>query len=230
MRKALVLWSGGLDSTAVLIKALEEYTDYEIGAVFFDYNQLARGVELNALRELTRYIRRYRKDIEHRFLGFKTYVVPMSEHIMTGGESQPLASGFAVRFMPMRNTVFACLAYNYARHMGADLVMIGVCMPIVGDPESNRFPDCTELWVRMINDIYANENTTAPDDSYKVRLEAPFVNMSKKELYNDMLLRDIPIRMTWSCDFPRFRGQTVFGPRDVPCGECPKCTAKTLLP
>jgi len=219
MRRALVLWSGGIDSTTTLYKLLkeQEFCDYEVGALFFDYGQLGFQGELSCVREVARHIRRVESDCQHRFLGFKQASVSLPDHFLTGGAAAKYGDGFSPALVPMRNSVFATIGYYHARLIKADLIGIGINSS-ARMQDRTSFPDCTQAWVDAMQKVFDLEDSARGNDEFPVKLYAPLVSLIKPQIAEEAERLDVPSYNTWACYFPK----EIHG-KQQPCGECEPC-------
>jgi len=219
MKRALALWSGGIDSTTCLYKLLKdpEFSAYEVGGLFFNYGQLGFDGELTCVRRLARHIRRVEPDFQHRFLGFKQAKVSMPNHFLTGGEAVAYGKGYSSAMVPMRNSIFATIAYYHARIIGADLISIGIN---ASARMQNRvsFPDCTPAWVDAMQKVFDLENAAVGVSERPVKIYAPLVEMTKPDIAAEAKRLDVPEYSTWGCYFP-----TEKHGKQIPCGECEPC-------
>lgn len=202
VRPALVLLSGGMDSTACLHWALGRYD--EVRAIGFDYGQRHRDAELVSAGKLAR----------RRGVPFETLCLADSLH---GGlkrgvpEHDRLASGVHPAFVPGRNLVFLSLALGraciYWPNSEDTAIVIGAC-----HEDTSGFPDCGQTFLRLAQAALSAAVLRL------IRVEAPFVTSTKRDLVGSFLgnkdaLADI--QASWSC----YAGTG-------PCGICTPCVLR----
>lgn len=214
MRKAIVLWSGGIDSTTCLFRLLQEGT-HEVYGLMFNYGQLGHAAELTCIRNLVRCIRHDFFSMSSRFRGFIQKTVNLEEHFLCGGSAEKY-NGYSSALVPMRNAIFCTIAYYAARKIGADLISIGIN---ASAEMQNRepFPDCTHEFVESMQALFDLENMSCKEEP-KVVLEAPLVHMHKPVIAEYAKSIGVPEVETWACYFPK----NIDG-KEVPCGTCEPC-------
>ena len=198
--KAVVLLSGGMDSSTLLYYAKTQHD--EIHALSFDYGQRHKK-ELNAAKAIAKLLNVPIKILQLPVEIFKrggplvdtTIDVPKQEE-----DKQ------ALTVVPFRNSFFLLFAAAYARQIDAKYVYIGAC----GD-DQRSYPDCRphffEAFQQMIN---------AQDED--IIIKYPFVYKSKKEIVQLGTELGVPWELTWTC----YRGE------EEACGECDACVERLL--
>ena len=205
-KKAVVLFSGGLDSTTALCWALKR--GYDCRAVSFDYGQ--------------RHIRENRSAAKiARLLGVKLYNIKLEFPWLKGSslvdaEKQlPVvktyeigaAQGIPSTYVPGMNLVFASIGVSLADSIGAEAVVMG---PNIID--YSGYPDCRPAFYKALEKaVWAGTKLGACGK--KIKLLTPLIRMSKKEIIRLAAKVKAPLKYTWSC----YAG----GAR--PCGVCDSC-------
>lgn len=208
-RKVLVLCSGGVDSTTLLAKAVEEYGARNVVALSISYGQKHLR-EIEAARAVAGHY-----GVEQRFLDLAaifadsqcSLLAHSDEAIPQGAyaEQQAQADGSAVStYVPFRNGLFLSSAASMALSLGCSVVYYGAHHD---DWAGSAYPDCSPEFVDAMGSAIALG--TGGD----LRLEAPFVNASKGDIVREGLALGVPYELTWSC----YEG----GER--PCGACATC-------
>ena len=206
--KALVLLSGGVDSSTALAVAKAKYGD-EVLALSMRYGQ-KHVKELESARKVA--------DFYHVQL-LEMDLAPIFAHsscslLQGSSEDVPLASyaeqlqergGEPVStYVPFRNGLFLATAASIALEYGCEVIYYG---PHADDAAGNAYPDCSVAFNEAMNNaIYLGSGN-------KLRLEAPFVSMTKKDIVALGTQLGVPYELTWSC----YCG----GKR--PCGKCGTC-------
>ena len=208
-RKVLVLCSGGVDSTTLLAKAVEEYGAQNVVALSISYGQKHLR-EIEAARAVAGHY-----GVEQRFLDLAaifadsqcSLLAHSDEAIPQGAYAEQLAQadGSAVStYVPFRNGLFLSSAASMALSLGCSVVYYGAHHD---DWAGSAYPDCSPEFVDAMGSAIALG--TGGD----LRLEAPFVNASKGDIVREGLALGVPYELTWSC----YEG----GER--PCGACATC-------
>ncbi len=201
--RAVVLLSGGLDSTAAA--ALAPESGYEpVAALFFDYGQHAARKEERAARGIAGFYRIPFERIELPWMAKfskSALVAPAGEPPRWSPERLDDAAPRAV-WVENRNGIFVNIAAFYAAEQGSDAVVVGF-----NREEAAAFPDNGEEFVDRVN--RALELSLGRD----VRVVAPTLHMTKREIAERALALEIPWELLWSC----YRGG------NLPCGSCESC-------
>lgn len=210
MKKAVVLLSGGLDSTTVLALAVEQ--GYEVYSVSFDYGQRHRA-ELDASRRVADAL----GVREHKLLKLGLTEIGGSaltdEDIAVPDFSEPLnevESGIPVTYVPARNTIFLSLALGWAEVLGARDIFIGANVI-----DYSNYPDCRPEYLKAFEDM-ANLATRAGVEGDCFRIGAPLLNLTKAEIISEGIRLGVDYGMTISCYQADGGG--------VACGVCDSCS------
>jgi len=194
---AVVLASGGLDSTVALTLAQR---DYEIRIVlFFDYGQRALESERASVLALANYFGLPFREVDITWL---EDLAPKGMRVSVGdSESGPLNSVDDV-WIPNRNGVFLNVAAGFAERYGCSAVVTGF-----NREEAAEFPDNSRAYVDRVNEALSYSTRGA------VRVESPTIDLSKREIILKGIEARAPLSVIWSC----YRS----GPRM--CGDCASC-------
>lgn len=206
--KALVLLSGGVDSSTALAVAKEKYGDQVI-ALSLAYGQ-KHIKELQAARQVAAYyqVKLLTMDLAPIFAGSSCSLLQGSaEDIPRTTYAEQLAErpGETVStYVPFRNGLFLSTAASIALAHDCEVIYYG---PHADDAAGNAYPDCSVAFNdAMAQAIYLGSGN-------KLRIEAPFVKMTKKEIVALGLKLGVPYELTWSC----YAGEA------DPCGLCGTC-------
>ena len=207
-KPAVVLLSGGLDSTTCLGIALDQ--GFEPVAASFNYGQRHR-VELDAVeRVLAHYKvqRHYRFDIGFfRAIGGSALTddvaVPHSRSV------DEMASGIPVTYVPARNLVFLSYALGLAERVGAADIFIGV-----NALDYSGYPDCRPEFIESFEHT-ANLAMKSGVEGVGIRIHAPLVHLHKAEIVQWGTRIGVPYQLTHSCYDPVGEG--------LACGHCDSC-------
>ena len=207
--KALVLLSGGLDSSVCLGLAVKEYGAGEVLALSVFYGQ-KHDKELKAAENIASYygVRRLTLDLGEIFkdsdctlLTGSKEEIPHEEYAkqleMTGGA--PVST-----YVPFRNGLFLSSAASVALANGCEVIYYGAH---ADDAAGNAYPDTSVEFNRAMSEaIYLGSGNA-------LRIVAPFIDKSKSDVVAEGLRAGVPFELTWSC----YEGH------DKACGVCGTC-------
>jgi 7-cyano-7-deazaguanine synthase len=207
MKRAVVLLSGGLDSTTTLAIALAE--DFECYALSFDYGQ-RHTIELAAARRVA------------RALGAREHLVATIDNNIFGGSAltddvevpksrseTEIAQGIPVTYVPARNTIFLSYALAWVEVLGASDIFIGV-----NALDYSGYPDCRPEFIRAFENM-ANLATKTGVEGSRFKIHTPLIELSKAEIIRKAVELDIDLSLTHSCYDPAPDGRS--------CGLCDSC-------
>ena len=201
-RKAVVVFSGGQDSTTCLLYAVQQYD--EVHAITFDYGQ--RHVqEIEVARQIAADLGlAAHKVLDVGLLNELAVSALTRDAIPVSNDLQE--NGLPNTFVPGRNILFLTLAAIYAYQVGADTVITGVC-----ETDFSGYPDCRDEFVKALN--HAVKLGMERD----VKFETPLMWLNKAETW---ALADKIGRL----DYVRQKTLTCYnGVIGDGCGECPAC-------
>lgn len=206
-RPAIVLLSGGLDSTTVL--AIAKSQGYVPYALSFRYGQ-RHVVELEAARRVAEaqgVERHVVADIDLRVFGGSalTSDVDVPKH----DSADELVADIPVTYVPARNTIFLSFALAYAETVGASDIFIGV-----NALDYSGYPDCRPEYIRAY-EAMANLATRAGVEGATLSIHTPLLEMSKADIVRTGLGLGVDYALTSSCYDPDDAGR--------PCGHCDSC-------
>jgi len=220
-RKAVVLLSGGLDSTTTLAIAKSE--GFEPYALTFRYGQ-SHAAEVSAAREVAAaYVvaEHVVVDIDLRTFGGSALTsddleVPKgrSAAVLTAEVNEVLTAEvnevIPITYVPARNTIFLSFALAWAEVLGAEHIFIGVnALDYCGYPDCR--PEYIEAFVTM-----ANLATRAGvENSQRLQIHTPLISLSKAEIVSKGIALGVDYGMTVTC--------YVASPTGQGCGECDAC-------
>ena len=195
--KAIVLHSGGLDSTVCLLLALER--GYEAISLGIDYNQRSRA-ELQCAARLCDRFNIERKVLKVEWDKPERYI-PMDRTV------DDIGKGISPAFLPARNVLFLALGCAEASGMNASEVWIGI-----NSVDYSGYPDCRPEFVQEFQKMIRLAMHDGPE------IIAPLILMSKPEIAKEAVRLGIGPEDTWSCYKP---AETSSGFK--PCGRCDAC-------
>ena len=207
--KALVLFSGGVDSTTCLALAIKKYGNDEVLALSVYYGQ-KHDKEIEAAKKIAAYYNVRLKQLD------LTRIFEDSDCSLLKGSQQDIpeesyeaqlkkTNGAPVStYVPFRNGLFLSSAASIALSNGCTEIYYGAHMD---DAAGNAYPDCSKEFNNAINSaIYIGSGNI-------LTVTAPFIGMNKAQVVKTGLELGVPYEMTWSC----YEGG------DRPCGKCGTC-------
>jgi len=203
MRKALVVLSGGQDSTTCLFWALKHYD--AVTAITFDYNQRHR-VELDSARKIAALA-----GVPHRVVNMGPVfagVSPLTDHskeVEKYTDVQTLPNGLENTFVPGRNILFLTVAASQAYVDEADAMILGV-----SEEDFGGYPDCREDFIRKM------EAALASGLDKQIKIETPLVHLNKKQTVE--LAQSLG-----GCMEAMAYSHTCYNGDVPPCGACHAC-------
>lgn len=211
MKKAVVLVSGGLDSSTVL--AMLDKDGYEIYALSFNYSQ-THLVEIAKIKSfITNYSVKAHQVINLDLSAFSTSaLIDKAIKVPKYLRASEIGDKIPVTYVPARNTIFLSYALGYAEVVGALDIFIGAHMT-----DSANYPDCRPEYLKSF-EAMANLATKLGVEGNKVNINAPLINMSKAEIVAKGLELGVDYSQTISCYDPT--------PSAVSCGKCHACLVR----
>ncbi len=202
--KAVVVLSGGMDSTTVLAQCLSLYGAPNVHAVSFNYGQ--RHVRELEMATTTC----QRAEVEHVVLDIASVMRQLGGSALTepgiavpeGHYADPTMKKTVV---PNRNMIFASIAAGYAVAVGASELWLGVH---AGDHAI--YPDCRPEFVAALEAVLAVANYSS------VRIRAPYLYNTKTEILSAGMWLGVDYGLSWTC----------YNGREQACGRCGSCVER----
>jgi len=202
-KKAVVLVSGGLDSSTVL--AIAKQQGYECYTLSFDYGQRHRS-ELLAAQNVSESM----AVAQHKVVSLDLATIGGSALTDTSIHvPEQETSGIPVTYVPARNTVFLSIALGWAEVLGASDIFIGV-----NAVDYSGYPDCRPEYIKAFEQM-ANLATKAGVEGNKLTIHAPLLNMTKAEIITAGIDFGVDYSQTVSCYQATEDGTA--------CGVCDSC-------
>jgi 7-cyano-7-deazaguanine synthase len=204
---AVLLLSGGLDSTTLL--ALATRDGYAVHAMSFRYGQRHEH-ELGAARAVAaKYgvARHVVVEIDLRVFGGSALTADID--VPKDRDAAAMASGVPITYVPARNTIFLSYALAWAEVLGARDIFIGV-----NALDYSGYPDCRPEYVAAFETL-ANLATRAGVEGDAVKIRAPLLHLTKREIIELGMTLGVDYSLTTSCYDP--------GADGVACGHCDAC-------
>jgi 7-cyano-7-deazaguanine synthase len=206
--KAVVLLSGGLDSTTVV--AIARKQGYRVYALSFDYGQNHK-VELEAASSVAKQL----QVAEHLIVkvdlrSFGGSALTTDLPVPKNRSAEAIGHGVPVTYVPARNTVFLSLALAWSEVLGAMDIFIGV-----NALDYSGYPDCRPRFIEAFERM-ANLGTRAgAEGGGQIRIHTPLISMTKREIVQTGLSLGVDYGMTITCYDPCETGAA--------CGACDAC-------
>lgn len=207
--EALVLFSGGVDSTTCLGIAVNKYGSENVLALSVSYGQ-KHTKEIDSARAVAKHygVELYELDLSEMFrFSDCSLLKGSSEEVPHESYAQQLqeTNGSPVStYVPFRNGLFISSAAAIAISRGCSVIYYGAHSD---DAAGNAYPDCSETFNNAMSEaVWVGSGN-------QVRIEAPFVSKTKAEVVKMGLELGVPYELTWSC----YEGG------DKPCGKCGTC-------
>ena len=202
-KKAVIVLSGGLDSTTCMGMAKEK--GYELYPITFHYGQ-----KHNREVEQAKKVAEYYNAPDHRIVNISflnqiggSALTDDSIDVPTDMDEDEIP----VTYVPARNMIFLSLASAYAEVIGAEAIYIGVSAV-----DYSGYPDCRPEFIESMNET-VNLATKAGATGSEMRIETPLINLTKADTVSEGLRLSVPYELTTSC----YNGE------EEACGECDSC-------
>lgn len=207
--KALVLCSGGVDSTTLLALALQRHGQGNVVALSISYGQ-RHSREIESARAVAQHY-----GVEQRFLDLAAIFADSNCSLLEHSSEELPRESYAEQleeaggepvstYVPFRNGLFLSSAASMALSLGCSVLYYGAHHD---DWAGNAYPDCSLDFVNAIGEAIAQGT------GGQLRLEAPFVMWNKARIVAQGLELGVPYELTWSC----YEGG------EKPCGVCGTC-------
>ncbi len=207
--KALVLFSGGVDSTTCLGLAIDKYGKENVIALSISYGQ-KHSKEVEVSRKIAAYYQ-----VEYIYLDLAK-IFEYSECCLLDHSKQEIPKGDYAKqlnsangnpvstYVPFRNGLFLSSAASIALSKGCSIIYYGAHSD---DAAGNAYPDCSSSFNHAMNEaIYEGSGK-------QLHIEAPFVSWTKADVVKKGMELKVPYELTWSC----------YVGGEKPCGTCGTC-------
>jgi 7-cyano-7-deazaguanine synthase len=208
VKKAVVLSSGGLDSTTAM--AIAKFEGFEIYSLSFSYGQ-RHAVELEAAQKLA------------DALGVTEHLVINMDLNKIGGSSltddidvpkkrdeQAMTQEIPVTYVPARNTIFLSFALAWAEVLESADIFIGV-----NAVDYSGYPDCRPEYIDAFERMANLATKAGVEGITKIRIRTPLIHLTKAQIIQKGMELGVDYALTHSCYDP--------SPQGLACGECDSC-------
>ncbi len=210
-QKAIVLSSGGLDSTTVMAMAKTE--GFEIYSLSFFYGQ-RHAFELKAAQKIARELGARQHlviDLDLRKIGGSALTAEIN--VPKSRDSQTMAAEIPVTYVPARNTIFLAHAIAWAEVLGAFDIFIGV-----NAIDYSGYPDCRPEYILAFEKMANLATRAGVEGTSTINIRTPLISMTKAQIIRRGIELEIDYAMTHSCYDPTPQGHA--------CGECDSCVLR----
>jgi 7-cyano-7-deazaguanine synthase len=208
MTKAVVLLSGGLDSTTTL--AIAKAGGFMPYALSFRYGQ-RHVVELAAAQRVATALgvaEHVIVDIDLRRFGGSALTADIP--VPKGRPAAHLSEAIPITYVPARNTVFLSFALAWAEVLGANDIFIGV-----NALDYSGYPDCRPEYIAAFEHLANLATAAGVEGRQRLKIHAPLIELTKAQIIQRGRALGVDYGLTSSCYDP--------GPDGEPCGQCDSC-------
>jgi 7-cyano-7-deazaguanine synthase len=202
--RAVVLLSGGLDSTVCMAVAQSE--GYELFPISFNYNQ-RHTRELESATQVAQYY----KSAKH--IVIETNMNAIGGSALTDSKLDVPAGDVTshdipITYVPARNLIFLSYALGYAEVTGADRIFIGV-----NALDYSGYPDCRPEFINLFQQVADYSTKAGVQEQRRIKIETPLLHLTKKDIVLLGKRLGAPLDLTSSC----------YNGGQAACGECDSC-------
>jgi 7-cyano-7-deazaguanine synthase len=208
MPNAVLLLSGGLDSTTML--ALAKSQGYDVFAMTFRYGQ-RHATEIDAARRVAAHYGvkdHVVVDIDLRTFGGSALTAEID--VPKDRDADAIAHGIPITYVPARNTIFLSFCLAWAEVLGASDIFIGV-----NALDYSGYPDCRPEYVQAFKHMANLATRGGVEGTNPIRIQTPLLNLTKREIVALGMSLGVDYSITLSCYDPSPTGEA--------CGHCDAC-------
>lgn len=207
--KAVVIFSGGQDSTTCLYWAMKQFGEKNVEAITFNYAQ-KHSVELDCATNIC-----FRAEVKQTIIDISFLNTIVESALTSNGDVNKLnEKGLPSSFVPNRNQLFITLAHAYAQKIGARHLVTGVCQT-----DFSGYPDCRLEFIQAIG----NASNLGSDSN--IYIHTPLMYLSKSDtwwLADRLGVEDHICKLSHTC-YNGVRDEKALHDWGYGCGECPAC-------
>ena len=206
--KAVVLLSGGLDSTTTLVIAQSE--GYDVHALTFRYGQRHEG-EIEAARRVAQrfgVVQHVVAQIDLRMFGGSALTSEIA--VPKGRSLDAIGTGIPITYVPARNTIFLSFALAWAEVLGASDVFLGV-----NALDYSGYPDCRPEYIEAFERMANLATKAGVEGRQHLKIHTPLIDLTKAQIIQRGLTLGVEYELTLTCYDPSAQGEA--------CGRCDAC-------
>lgn len=207
-KKAIVLSSGGLDSTTVMAIAKSE--QYDIYSLSFSYGQ-RHSIELEAAERVAKAmgVKKHLKiHIDLNLIGGSALTDDIE--VPKGRDENTMTSDIPVTYVPARNTIFLSYALAWAEVLGASDIFIGV-----NAVDYSGYPDCRPEFISAFEKMANLATKAGVEGTHSIKILTPLIQLTKAQIIKRGSELGVDYGLTFSCYDP--------SPEGLSCGHCDSC-------
>ena len=201
--RAVVLLSGGMDSSVCAALAVR---DYEAAAVHVSYGQRTQERERQSFLAICQRLKIHDRLMVHNEAFRAIGGSALTDESIAVPDDEDIGRDIPVTYVPFRNAHFLAVAVSWAEVLGAEKVYIGAV-----EADSSGYPDCRPAYYKAFNDVVK----TGTRDG-RIEILTPLIAMRKAEIVRLGLELGAPFDLTWSC----------YSREDEACGVCDSCVLR----
>ena len=208
LKKAVVLLSGGLDSTTTL--AIARDAGYDTYAMSFRYGQ-RHTVELQCAEKVANALgvkQHTIVDIDLRAFGASALTADIA--VPKNRSDTEIADSIPITYVPARNTIFLSYALAYAEVLAADTIFIGATAV-----DYSGYPDCRPEYIAAYQTLANLATQASVEGKIQLKIRAPLMDKTKAEIIQIGTALGVDYALTLSCYDPDTEGRA--------CGDCDSC-------
>ncbi len=207
-KKAVVLLSGGLDSTTVL--AIAKQQGFDVYALSFDYGQNHKiELEFAARVAQAQGVARH-AIVKVDLRAFGGSALTSDTPVPKGRSVEAMGHGVPVTYVPARNTVFLSLALAFAESLGAADIFLGV-----NALDYSGYPDCRPEFIEAFEKMANLATKMGTEDGKRITIHTPLIAMTKQQIVEAGRRLGVDYGLTITCYDPSANGEA--------CGACDAC-------
>ncbi len=209
--KAVVLLSGGVDSTTAL--AIAQGEGFEPFALTFRYGQ-RHSVEVEAAKKVANaFAVRHHIIVDFDLRQFGGSALTSEIDVPKRRPTREIGLGIPITYVPARNTIFLSFALAWAEVLGANDIFLGV-----NALDYSGYPDCRPEFIAAYERMANLATKAGVQGGQKLKIHTPLINMTKAEIIRRGLKLGVDYGLTSSCYDP--------SPGGEPCGACDSCVLR----
>ena len=207
-KKAVVLLSGGVDSTTIL--AIAQSQGYDVYTMSFRYGQ-RHVLELDSAKQISEKMGAKKHviiDIDLRAFGGSALTDDID--VPKERSDQEIGTGIPITYVPARNTIFLSFALAWAETLEIDTIFMGV-----NALDYSGYPDCRPEYIEAYQQMANLATKAGVEGTTKLKIETPLISMTKAQIMQKGAELGVDYGLTLSCYDPDSQGRA--------CGTCDSC-------